>query len=444
MLPDILTNKEYTGYDKFLMLVSVISAVLPEYIAPVMIIAFYPFSHHYFAVHGRKVMFGKMGKMFFGYTIYMMTSIVWSKTREATFFTSLMWMAMFWCFLAAANVCDTKKKIENVILCISASGAACGVVSVFQMFFAAINLHKILPNPFYASIDKFVFKFLPLGLPTGRLSDRAASVFNDPMIFAALLTLIMPLSVFLSFYASTKKRRRLASAASLIIFIGLLLTFSVAAAAAVLISFLFLGFMGKRPAVFMAGGVAVTAILIPFVIYERARYSLTPEMSAGARFDVWSACFESIKTHPIFGIGIGSQELTNVVGNQSLSNLQAHNLYIQILTEAGFTGLIFFAAIIALMFYNIYTIYKCGGWWRRIALAMFSSAFGFLAVSVFEYTLRTPKELMYFLFVLGVIEAAKRVSQKHKENYDAEAIEEHNRTLRELSESRLKREAEVK
>lgn len=443
LLPDILTNKEYTGYDKFLMLMSVFAAVLPEYIAPIAIIAFYPFVHHHFALHGRKILFGKMGKMFFGYTIYMMTSIVWSKTRGATFITSLLWMAMFWCYLSVANLCDTKKKIENIILCLSASGAACSIVSIFQMIFAAVKLHKVLPNPLYAPLDKFIFGFLPLGLPTDALNDRAASVFNDPMIFAALLTMIMPLSVFLSFYASTKRRRMLAAIATIVIFVGLLLTFSVAAAIAVLISLLVLAIMGKRPAIFMSGGVVLTALLIPFVIYERSKHSLTPEMSLNERVSVWSACLMSIKTHPIFGIGIGSQEFKNVVGSQGLNDLQAHNLYIQILTEAGFFGIIFFIAIIAFIFYNIYTIYKCGGWWRRISLAMLSSVIGFLVISIFEYTLKTPKELMYFLLILGVIEATKRVSQKHKENYDAEAIEEHNRTLRELSESRLKREAKV-
>ena len=442
MLPDILTNKEYNRYDKFLMFMAAVSAILPEYIAPLLIIGFYPILHHYFTLHGRKTLFGKMGKLFFGYIIYMLTSIVWSKTRGSTFITSLLWLSMFWCYLTVANVCDTKKKIENVLMCMSASGAACGMISVVQMIFSALNLHKLLLNPVYGSLDKFVFGFLPFGFPTGNLQDRAASVFNDPMIFATLLTMIMPFSVFLSFYAGTKKRRTLCAVASLFIFAGLLFTFSVAAAAATIISFIVLAVMGRRPAVFMAGGTAFTALIIPLAIYERAKYSLTPEMSANDRFNVWNACFRSIETHPIFGIGIGSQEFSSIVNSGGTNNLQAHNLYIQLLTEAGFVGLIFFAAIIAAIFYNIYTIYKCGGWWRRIAIAMFSSIIGFLAISVFEYTLQTPKELMYFLFILGIVEATKRVSQKHKEKYDAEAIEEHNRTLREQSEARLKNRSE--
>lgn len=438
MLPDILTNKEYTGYDKFLMFMAAFAAALPEYIAPFLIIAFYPFLHHYFMLHGQRFILGRMGKMFFGYTIYMLTSLVWSKTRMATFVTTLIWMAMFWCYLAVSNVCDTKKKIENILMCISASGAICGAVSVFQILFSAVNLSKFMPNPFYSPIDKIIFKIIPFPFLTGSFTDRAASVFNDPMILATLLISIMPFSVFLAFYASTKKRRILCMVASLLIFTGLVLTFSVAAAVALIISFIILAIMGKRPAVVMAGSTALTVLLIPVAIFERSRFSFTPELSANDRFDVWTACFNSIKAHPIFGLGIGSQEFTKLAGNHKIGNLQAHNLYLQILTEAGFIGLIFFAAIIALIFYNIYTIYKCGGWWRRAAVAMLSSLLGFLVLSVFEYTLQTPKELMYFLIILGVVEAAKRVSQKHKEIYDAEAIEEHNRTLRELSEARLK------
>jgi hypothetical protein len=61
-----------------------------------------------------------------------------------------------------------------------------------------------------------------------------------------------------------------------------------------------------------------------------------------------------------------------------------------------------------------------------MGVAYLASLAGFLVFSVFEFSLQTPKELQYFMLLLGLIEASKRLCQKSmaEQNIPPEPVEE--------------------
>ncbi|MEG0545640.1 MAG: O-antigen ligase family protein [Oscillospiraceae bacterium] len=427
MVPDIFTNKEYNKYDKFLMLTAFIGGLLPEYIAPFLILFFFPIFKKNWSHIGRKVVMGKQGKTFFVFMCFMLSSMVWSKTRIYSAAISLLWMGMFLGYLIIANSVDTKKKIENILLCLSASGAGAGLCAVLQMSFLAIDLQKFFPNPIYTYLNNLIFKILPFEIQGTYIIDRASGTFDNPLILATFLIIVMPLSIFLCFYASTKKRKILATTATVFIFLGILFTYSRGAAIAVVVSLIMLTFLGKKTAITMLLVSLVSSGILPIVIRERRKFDSFIDESTVFRFAIWDTCFESIGKRPILGLGAGTENVAAILAEKSIPYPHAHNLFIEMTTELGFVGLIMLLSVFVLIFIDIFKIFKCGGWWKRISIAYLSMISGFISISMFEYTLQSPKELMYFMIALGLIEATKRVASKHKETYDATAISERNK-----------------
>ena len=122
----------------------------------------------------------------------------------------------------------------------------------------------------------------------------------------------------------------------------------------------------------------------------------------------------------MLGLGAGSNNVKNYLIENGLHFPHAHNLYVELIAETGIIGFALFVAIMVIVVLDIVRIYRCGGWWKRYAVALLSSLVGLMVMSFFEFTLHTQKEVLYFIVVLGCVEASKRVSQKHKEKYDIE------------------------
>ena len=73
---------------------------------------------------------------------------------------------------------------------------------------------------------------------------------------------------------------------------------------------------------------------------------------AGNRHDIWLAGLSHVFDHPIFGIGLGNQ---NVMKNQLGMGETTHNLYLDTLLELGLTGLLTLSVVLVGVWRRIYT-----------------------------------------------------------------------------------------
>lgn len=137
--------------------------------------------------------------------------------------------------------------------------------------------------------------------------------------------------------------------------------------------------------------------------------------------------FKGFHGNPLFGVGAGTENVTNLLQNRfGINQPHAHSLYFELLVEGGLISILFFVAVLSLLVYDLFYLLRSGRKWRRMGVAYLASLAGFLVFSVFEFSLQTPKELQYFMLFLGLVEASKRLCQKSmaEQNIPPKPLEE--------------------
>ena len=92
-------------------------------------------------------------------------------------------------------------------------------------------------------------------------------------------------------------------------------------------------------------------------------------------------------------------------------------------SELGILGLLFLFVVFGFIIYDIIKLIKLGDGWGKLGIAFLAIFVGFAVISLTEFTLQTPKELQYFMLVLGMLEATKRMAIENKTEYGKERKE---------------------
>lgn len=124
------------------------------------------------------------------------------------------------------------------------------------------------------------------------------------------------------------------------------------------------------------------------------------------RAHFWSVTLEIIKAHPYVGTGLGAFGViyTKYDTRNGLFRLeQAHNDYLQVLSDGGIVGGVLALAFVALLFYYALKRARVKDDFRRaIALAGLSGCFAVLVHSFFDFTLHTTSNALLFLVMAAL------------------------------------------
>lgn len=410
---EYLKEKHYTVYYKLLTIAILFGSLLPEYIALISVVILAA----YFLIKPEQrnaITTGRTARALTVYTIYMFLSIIWAQNRVASATSGLTWVCAMLVFLLVASMSDSRDRLENIMLCFVGSAALNSIVAIIQMSFMAVGKSEFFPSPIYEKADTLFYNLMRYNMFFENTVDRASGCFDSPLVLATFLVMAFPLAAFCSFYATTKKRRTLSIVAGIIIFFGIMFTFLRGAAVAVVLSFMMLSFSGKKPAKFMSGAAVITAVILLGVLFERRGVAVDEDLSTNYRFEIWKTCFKAIKEYPIFGLGAGSANVNEYLLANSVEFSHAHNLFVEVAAEGGIIGLIMFVAFAVIVGSDVLYLCRSHGWYRRYTIAFLSSLVGFLSMSVFESTLSTVKEVMYFAVILGCLGAIKRAYKRNK------------------------------
>lgn len=389
----------------------VCAAFLPEYIAPIFTLSTFLVFKWYFSQSKQKARIGTVGKVFLVYLCYMMLSFLWSDTKIFSILVPLLWMGMFLGDIFLSNLIDRRERLRQAMFFLTLGAAAVSVVALLQML--CIKLDVAFPIPFWKDVDHFIFKFLPFSIVTDFVSTRASATFDNPLILAAYLIMILPVSIYSLFELKEKWQRVTAVFCVLLIFGGIAATYSRGAYLAVLIMLVVLMFLGKKQALGIAALFAGILLLLPQSVYQRLFAILDLDVSTVTRLAIWGGCLNIFMEHPLFGVGAGTENVTTLLQTRfGINQPHAHSLYFELLVEGGLISILFFAVVLSLLVYDIFFLLRNGGKWYKMGIAYLSSLAGFLVFSVFEFSLQTPKELQFFMLFLGLIEASKRLCRK--------------------------------
>lgn len=131
------------------------------------------------------------------------------------------------------------------------------------------------------------------------------------------------------------------------------------------------------------------------------------------RAHFWAVTLDIIKAHPVIGTGLGAFGViyTRYDSRNGLYRLeQAHNDYLQVLSDAGIVGGVLALSFVMLLFYKALSRARSRDDFRRgVALAALSGCFAVLVHSFFDFTLHTTSNALLFLVLAAIATIDNRV-----------------------------------
>jgi O-antigen ligase len=143
------------------------------------------------------------------------------------------------------------------------------------------------------------------------------------------------------------------------------------------------------------------------------------------RSHFWAVTLDIIKAHPFVGTGLGAYGViyTKYDSRNGLFRLeQAHNDYLQVVSDGGTIGAVLALGFVALLFYKAIQRAKTtkDDFRRAVALGSLSGCFAVLVHSFFDFTLHTTSNALLFLVLAamatinGRVEDAPRKARRRK------------------------------
>ncbi len=162
-------------------------------------------------------------------------------------------------------------------------------------------------------------------------------------------------------------------------------------------------------------------ILLPFILPESivsrfASIGNLEDSSSSYRLFIWLGTIQMLKDFWISGIGMGEAAFNSVYPFYSYNAIVAphsHNVYLQMLVDAGISGLIAFLAIAVLFLKRMSSLYRAKkGAISILAVAIGAGVIAFVVQGMFDYVFYNYRVLMIFWAVLGMGMALKYTSEE--------------------------------
>ncbi len=408
----------------WLLFVLFLFPILPEYISPFILFAGYIVFKKHWSSLGNKALLGDIGKSIFVYTIFMVFSGIWSNTHIFSSLVGMLWMGCFLMYAYCANAINSVKKLKLAITIINISSGIIGIIAIvefisFSISLLADNPALRFPNPLYFDINTAFFERLPFEVVYKRYSSRASATFDNPLILATYLIITTPFCAFGSIFFEHSKNRKISRTCWVFSLAGIVATTSRGAYIAIgLALIIILLSLTKNRNLFkkILPFIIIMAVAIPIGLVIRYKNSSTDFLSSNTnRFDVWTGCFSIITSNvknAMIGVGAGTENIHTLLRDiYHIDRTHAHNLFLEILTEGGLIGTALFVWMFVLTAKELYNISKSSNKsFTKYSVLYISSLIGFLTMSLFEHTLQSPKELMCFFMLFGVIDATRRIA----------------------------------
>ena len=148
------------------------------------------------------------------------------------------------------------------------------------------------------------------------------------------------------------------------------------------------------------------------------------------RAHFWAVTLDIIQAHPYIGTGLGAFGViyTKYDTRNGLFRLeQAHNDYLQVLSDAGIVGGVIALSFVVLLFYKALSRARSRDDFRRgVSLAALSGCFAVLIHSFFDFTLHTTSNALLFLVLAAIATIDSRVedapARKRRRKTSQEAL----------------------
>lgn len=324
-------------------------------------------------------------------------------------------------FAAALTFVDSFSRAKTMAVAIVCFGSVLSFFGILQRLADPEAIYGMRPTPQAIAFGPFVnqhhfaaFMELTSGLVFGLLLGKGMK--RDRKAFLLIAAILM--SVALLFTGSR----------------GGVISFAGVVAFVVGATYFFRSRSGKRSSVndrprvqrfaLLASFAALGFLVIGLVFYLGAGDSLlrgfgfqdqAVDVSSG-RFHFWTTAIQIFFAYPVFGAGLDAFAAAftrfDTMGG-TLRVEQAHNDYLQMLTDGGVIGFTCVAIFVFFLFRNgLKTIAASKNELRKnIAIGSLAGCFGIAIHSFFDFPLRTPSNAL-FLFLFAVLATTRFGSEE--------------------------------
>ncbi|HQU92664.1 MAG TPA: O-antigen ligase family protein [Pyrinomonadaceae bacterium] len=316
---------------------------------------------------------------------------------------------------------DSASRLRKLAVFITAFGALFAFFAILQSVLSPTKIYGLLerPLPFGSFVSRNNFAGwmeMAIAIPLGMLFT--GSVSQDKRLIYITAVVLMGVSIMLS-----GSRGGLIA---LVLQLGFL----------VLVTYL--NRERSSTGLRLALGIGILAAIIAGTAFIGGENTLT-RISDGqgvaegvvTRPQIWTTTLKMIGANQPFGVGLGAfgvayTKYDEASGFERVE--QAHNDYLQVLSDAGIVGAILGFAFLFLVFRAGFSAVKVRNLERRgIAAGAFVGVFGAFVHSIFDFNLHTTAIALLFLLLLAVLVASRS-------NYEDDAVEgKHRRRKREAT-----------
>jgi O-antigen ligase len=334
-------------------------------------------------------------------------------------------LALLIYFAAALAFIDSPKRLRLIVRLVIVFGFLLALLGLIQSFTSPDKIYwlKELPQstpfgPFYNRHHFAGYMELALALPLGLVFSGAIERDKLPLyIFAALLMGVALIS--------TGSRGGMIALVAEVLFLVAFATFGRGEEKA--------GPAGEKSgrsrSALKRAGLALILVLALFggaVMFggEAALSRLVGTVNSNdpttGRAHFWSVTLDIIRAHPVIGAGLGSYGLayTQYDSRNGLFRLeQAHNDYLQVMSDAGIIGAGLGLLFIILLFRVGFARRETEDPFRRgVAIGALAGCFAVLIHSFFDFTLHTAANALLFLMLAAFATINGRVeSATHRQ-----------------------------
>lgn len=302
-------------------------------------------------------------------------------------------------FSAILTYVDSIKRLQKLLLLITIFGSLYAFYAILQSVLSPGKIYGIYESRFAQPFGSFVnrhnyaaFIEMSISIPLGMLFVGA--VPKDKRLLYLIAVGLMLISLLLSgsrgglvaflaeiiflIFITTKLKRR-SQVVFKVILVVILLIVAIAGT------------------IFVGGESTLTRII------ETSR---SQDLSTN-RIHIWSVTLKVIASNPIFGVGLGAfpQAYTKFDSRSGLERVeQAHNDYLQILSDAGIFGLIFAGLFIFWLFrIGFQSIKTENTFHRAAATGALTGCFAILVHSIFDFVLHVTAISLMFLTLSAIV-----------------------------------------
>lgn len=334
----------------------------------------------------------------------LLVSSIASFARIGSLKVWMMYFVFVGFYFVIVNTVETKEQLYGLFKILVISGALVALYGVMQYAFGWTTSNSW--------IDEEMFEDATM---------RVYSTLGNPNVLGEYLLLILPVAaVYMLKYKRNELSKWTYSLMFLVLALCLVLTQSRGCWIGFMISVvIFVTFYEGK----WWGLVPVVICILPFIIPQTIVDRILSvgnmeDTSTSYRVYIWMGTLGMMKHYWLGGIGMGEAAFSEVYPFFSYNAIIAphsHNLFLQLLVEAGISGLAVFVIMQAVFIKKMSVIYR-GGNKKSIdsmlSLALGSGVIGFLAQSMFDYTFYNYRVMAVFFMVMALGAALTNISDK--------------------------------